>query len=105
MTGQTGIGAGSVIEAWIYPSATADHSADEHMVETIRAFADASTIVAGTGFTIRAFNMSELSEPLETAGPSTFRSAATSVYGFVSPSVGGAGTRLYGLWSVAWVWV
>jgi hypothetical protein len=105
VTGQTGIGAGSILEAWIFPNVSADHSADEHMVETIRAFADASTIVAGVGFTIRAFNTSQLNEPLETAGPSRFRSAAASVYGYVSPSVGGMGTRIYGIWNVAWVWV
>lgn len=103
--GQTGIGLGSVLEAWIYPLDSADHSADEHMVESLRAFADASTIVPGTGFTIRSFNSSELTEPLESVGPSTFRSAAATVYGVITPSRGGIGTLIYGKWNIGWVWV
>lgn len=105
VTGQAGIVAGSLVEAWIFPMTTADHTPDEHMVETIRVFADPSTIIAGTGFTIKAFNSSQLNEPLETPGPSRFRSVAGTVYGYVGPSVGGQGTRIYGSWTVAWVWV
>lgn len=50
ITGQTAIAAGSLVEAWIFPAVTADHSEDEHRVEelTIRA----GNVVAGTGFTI-----------------------------------------------------
>lgn len=105
VTGQAGIVAGSLVEAWILPDATADHSADEHMLETIKVFADRDSIIAGTGFTIRAFNSSQLNEPLETPGPSRFRSVAGSVYGFVGNSVGGKGTRIYGQWTIGWVWV
>lgn len=50
ITGQTGILSGSLVEAWIRPEATADHSVDEHRVEEFQVVAD--TIVAGTGFTI-----------------------------------------------------
>jgi hypothetical protein len=50
VTGQTGILAGSLVEAWILPAATTDHSADEHLVENLRVFA--GNIVAGTGFTV-----------------------------------------------------
>jgi len=50
VTGQTGIVAGSIVEAWIRPVATADHTADEHLVEELRVVA--GNIVAGTGFTI-----------------------------------------------------
>jgi hypothetical protein len=53
VTGQAGIVAGSLAEAWIRPVASADHSADEHMVEQLDVFA--TSIVAGTGFTIRGF--------------------------------------------------
>lgn len=102
VTGQASILASSLVEAWLYPIATADHTADEHLVETI--IVRAGNIVAGTGFTIYALNYSQVNEPLETAGPARFRTAAASVYGYVAPSVGGRGTRIYGLWTVAWVW-
>lgn len=71
VTGQASIIAGSLVEAWIRPEATADHSADEHMLETLDIVA--RDIVAGTGFTIYGINE-------------------------------GFGTRLYGVWKVAWVW-
>lgn len=79
VTGQAGIASGSLVEAWILPAATADHTADEHIAETLRVFA--GNIVAGTGFTIYGINTSQLNEP-----------------------VTGKGTRLYGKWNVAWVW-
>jgi len=110
VTGQAGIAAGSLVEAWIRPVDTADHLADEHMVETLKVFA--ASIVAGTGFTIYGFNTSEIHEPLmppaavrgrETAGqPTTDQGSQVST----DPlgGVGGTGTRLYGVWKVAWVW-
>jgi hypothetical protein len=52
ITGQAGILAGSLVEAWMLPADTADHKADEHWVEEIQVHA--GTIVAGTGFTIYA---------------------------------------------------
>jgi hypothetical protein len=88
ITGQAGIVAGSLVEAWIRPVDTADHLADEHMLETLRVMA--GSIVAGAGFTIYAINTSDLSDPTVDV-----RSGIMS---------GGVGTRLYGLWSVAWVW-
>ena len=50
VTGQTGITGGSLVEAWIFPVATSDHSVDEHWVDppNVRA----GNVVAGTGFTI-----------------------------------------------------
>lgn len=100
--GQTGIVAGSLVEAWIRPEATADHTADEHMVETIKVVA--GNIVAGTGFTIYGLNTSQLNEPLETPGSGRFRPGAALTNGYVAPSVGGIGTRIWGAWTVAWVW-
>lgn len=76
VTGQAGIVAGSLVEVWMRPVATSDHTADEHMVETISLFA--GNIVAATGFTIYAFNSSQYCGPI--------------------------GTRIYGQWTVAWVW-
>lgn len=52
VTGQTSILSGSLVEAWILPAATADHSVDEHLVEPITVIA--GNVVAGTGFTIYA---------------------------------------------------
>lgn len=52
ITGQAGIAADSEVEAWIMPLATADHTADEHLVERIDVFA--GNIIPGTGFTIYA---------------------------------------------------
>ncbi len=98
VTGQTGIIAGSLVEAWIRPVATADHSADEHLVETIRVVA--GNIVAGTGFTIYAFNTNALNEPVlpPLTPPHTARGPQAAASG------GGKGTRLYGSWTVAWAW-
>lgn len=92
VTGQTGIVSGSLVEAWIRPVATADHSADEHMLETIKVFA--ANIVAGTGFTIYGFNTSQINE-----------STGEEPGGWMARYSGGAGTRIYGQWQVAWVWV
>lgn len=76
VTGQAGIVAGSLVEAWIRPVATADHSADEHLMEDIEVVA--GNIVAATGFTVYGLHRNH--------------------------SVGGADTTIYGLWTVAWVW-
>ena len=66
----------TVVKAWLYPLATTDHSADEHMVETLKVFA--GKVVAGIGFTIYGFNTDQIVDPK------------------------GNGTRLYGKWTVAW---
>ncbi len=55
VTGQAAILAGSLVEAWIRPVATADHLADEHIVDPPRVIA--GDIVAGVGFTIHAFSV------------------------------------------------
>lgn len=52
VTGQTGILATSLADAWIQGATTTDHSADEHMIENIRVRCGIPT--AGTGFTIHA---------------------------------------------------
>lgn len=85
VTGQAAIVAGSLVEAWLRPIATTDHTEDEHMVETLKVVA--GNIVAATGFTIYGFNTNNINEPLETNNR------------------GGRGTRLYGKWTVAWAWV
>lgn len=50
-----GITGTSLVEAWLYPVATADHSADEHIVDPPRVVAGAP--VAGVGFTVYGFSM------------------------------------------------
>jgi hypothetical protein len=79
VTGQASIVAGSLVEAWIRPVASADHSADEHMIETLQVFA--GNIIAATGFTIYGFNSNQLMDPQ------------------------GVASRLYGTWTIAWAWV
>jgi hypothetical protein len=110
ITGQASIVAGSLVEAWIRPVDTADHLHDEHLVETIRVIA--GSIVAATGFTIYAFNTSQVQEPVDDQ-PVMYagRGQGTGVHagpGKQDPnsqrSRGGTGTRIYGLWTVAWVW-
>jgi hypothetical protein len=52
VTGQTSIGAGSAVEAWMMRESTSDNTADEHSIAPIRL--TCGDIVAGTGFTIHA---------------------------------------------------
>lgn len=109
VTGQATIASGSFVEAWITPTATADHTADEHWVEPIKVVA--GNVVAGTGFTIYAMNTNQINEPLSENGQgrnhrSTGTAAANTGYGTtLKPSVGGQGTMLYGEFTVSWVWV
>jgi len=106
VTGQTGIVAGSIVQAWLCPVATADHSVDEHMLETISVHA--ADIVAGTGFTVHAFNVGTINEPTEDARAkdnlSQFRAGGPGQQSLVG-NRGGRGTRLYGQWTIAWSWV
>jgi hypothetical protein len=91
VTGQASIIAGSLVEAWIRPVATALHSADEHVMATTMLEVIAGNIIAGTGFTI---------------------------YGLVRDSSFGQGSidgnfrnlprknsKLWGTFTVAWAWV
>jgi hypothetical protein len=108
VTGQAGIVAGSVVQAWIRPVATADHSADEHMLETLKVHA--SSIVAGTGFTVNAFNDGTINEPDVAAvsrdGVSQIaaRPGGRGKQDGLTAAVGGKGTRIYGQWAIAWQW-
>lgn len=52
ITGQASILAGSLVEAWVLPADTADHSADEHWVD--KPVITACAVVAGVGFSIFA---------------------------------------------------
>ena len=86
VTGQAGIVAGSLAEAWIRPEATADHTSEDHMVGVLRVVA--ADIIAGTGFTIHGFTDSD---------------------SYQAPGHGGTpaspqNSGLTGQWSVAWAW-
>lgn len=103
VTGQAGIIAGSCAEAWLRGEVSTDHSSDEHLLETIKVLA--MDIVAGTGFTIKAMNTSQLNEPLEPfqkgVPPTQAQQQISSAH---KSGIGGRGTRLYGVWNVSWVW-
>ena len=103
------IGAGNLVEAWIFPAATTDHTADEHLVESIKVMA--GNVAAGSGFTIYMMNTSEINEPVDYPPPATTvqQTTATAVgQKIAQPGAraygGGQGTRIYGKWSVGWVW-
>lgn len=104
ITGQAGILAGSRVEAWIMPEATADHTEDEHMVDPPRVFVPVSSIVPGTGFTIHAFPRDGMSEPLGYARIRDGDAVVLSGSQPLAPSVGGFQPMPYGLWSVGWAW-
>ena len=103
--GQGTIVAGSIVQAWIRPIATADHSIGEHIVESIAVVA--ADIVAGVGFTIYGWNTNPLATALSTPtgnankGPTT---PASTAYGSSEPTIGGEGTRIWGTWTIAWRW-
>lgn len=87
ITGQTGITTGSLVEAWIFPTATTDHTVDEHWADPPEVFA--GNIVAGTGFTIYA-----VVKKRADTGPV---SDSLRIRNIDTP-------MQYGLWTVAWVW-
>jgi hypothetical protein len=123
VTGQAGILAGSYVEAWLFPALTTDHSADEHIAETIKVFA--GNIVAGTGFTIYGVNTNNLNEPIyppviptsvvtstggtaiavKIAQPAGTNKGSTDVPVISGNGGGGNGTRIYGKWNIGWVWI
>ncbi len=107
VTGQTAILAGSLVYCWIKPEATDDHSADEHMVETLKVFA--SDVVAGVGFTLHVLNTSEIvaagipelalrgRSSGAGAAPGGGRAARNNL-----PNLGGTASLITGKWSVGW---
>ena len=100
VTGQTFIGTASSVSAYLAIANSADHSADEHLLETIKVAA--GNIVAGVGFTIYGVNTSQLNEPLQRPGVNQTSPPRITE---TAESVGGIGTRIYGQWLVTWVWV
>lgn len=99
VTGQGAIASGSLVEAWILPAATADHTSDEHLLETFKVLA--GNIVPGTGFTIYGINTSEKFEA-DWSPNQTSQGSGSTAPGLTYQI--GRGTRIYGAWNVAWVW-
>ena len=87
VTGQGSILAGSLVEAWIFPTATADHSADEHWVDPPEVFA--GNVSAGVGFTIYAV-VKKRAEVGPTSDSQRIRNIDMPMQ--------------YGQWTVGWVW-
>jgi hypothetical protein len=87
ITGQAAITTSNLVEAWINPTATADHTADEHWVDPPEVFA--GNIVNGTGFTIYGVNKKRT----DVATISDSQRFKITDY-----------PRIYGLWTVNWVW-
>lgn len=103
----------SLVEAWIMPVATADHSIDEHWVEPVKAVGWCE--VNGT-IQIRALNTNQINEPSPDNMPPRFQQRHTSstAVAWAGMPLNGSegrkmdrssvGTRLYGQFTVAWVW-
>jgi hypothetical protein len=99
ITGQAGIVSGSLVEAWLRPVDTADHTADEHIVDGPLIFA--GNIVAATGFTIHGVARPGL------AVPDAMRRYANMNSDNSVPQYQDHGRTMpmpYGLWTIAWVW-
>lgn len=99
ITGQAAIVAGSLVEVWLRPVATADHTADEHLVETIKVIA--GNIAAGVGFTIYGFNTNQITEPSPVPRDAPYTAGRLNNPAAQSD---GRSPRIYGQWTVAWVW-
>lgn len=105
-----GVVASSRVEAWIQPAATADHTDDEHMVETLKVF---GLYLSNDNIRIRGFNTSQLNEPVlpDPYNGEMIQAGATAVAWQPATSPGGTergggrGTRIYGTWNVGWAWL
>lgn len=112
VTGQTGIVAGSLVEAWILPADTAVHSVDEHIILTSMVSVVACNITPGVGFEIHVLARDQGGSPLEAPGgqrnhAATVNAAAAAHAnrGEFVGSVGGQTINtVWGTINVAWVW-
>jgi hypothetical protein len=80
------IQASSIVEAWIMPAATADHSIDEHWLDPPKILA--GNVQAGVGFTIYA------------NAPDIWGGVASAA----QPVPADCDNLFYGAWNVAWCW-
>jgi len=91
VTGQTAILAGSLVEAWVYPTATSDHSVDEHLIDPPRVIA--GNVSAGVGFTIYGFPRNDPKPQDQTLWNEVPQNDTSEKLDIP-----------YGQWTVAWVW-
>jgi hypothetical protein len=92
ITGQAAIVAGSVVEAFLLPAVTADHSIDDHWIDSPSIMA--GNIVPGIGFTIYGVC------PTEIGGVDGVNPALGP--GSISGAAGMP--RLFGKYNVGWRW-
>jgi len=102
VTGESGILANSLVEAWIYPVATADHTADEHVVDA--PMITAGNISVGVGFTIYGVQRDGFPVP-DRIAPLTQPGTTMTNVPVSSSRTGDTAPRPYGLWTVGWAWL
>jgi len=100
VTGQAGLTSASLIEAWVFPVTTADHSSDEHLIENLRVMA---VFKVNGEFTIRGF-AKEIAAWKDANYPYGKRSAGAGPAGNSSTEGLPRSDRLWGLWTIGWVW-
>lgn len=90
----------SLVEAWMHGgTATADHSIDEHQVETVKVW---GKFLSAGNIRIYGMNSNQVNEPVSPPRSSPYTVAGIEKAGLEQG--GGKGTRIYGQWTVAWVW-
>lgn len=110
VTGQAAILSSSIVRVRLWPTATADHSADEHIMAAIMLDLIASDIVPGTGFSINALTRPQPGNLGFPVRPDRGLSSATAgqntaLQQGVFPSVGGEDNSwLYGQFTVLYEW-
>lgn len=94
-----GVVSSSLVEAWMHGgTATADHSIDEHMVETIKVW---GKFLSAGNIRIYGLNSNQINEPDSQKPKAANVADKKEASGKTSQP---KGTRIYGLWTVAWVW-
>jgi len=92
VTGQDGIQSGALLDAWILPRATADHSSDEHVMDPPRI--TAGNIVPNVGFTVYGLCNDNVDSFDNTNGGSGSGVSESNEGNLLT----------YGKWTVCWSW-
>jgi len=102
VTGQAGIVAGSVVEAWLRIEDSADHSADEHRIEELAL--SVGDIVAGVGFTIYGRTTNNAPQPVPSPYPVRVAGSGAGVNTRRPNNLRDYGNLIDGIWTVQWRW-